>query len=611
MFSQQSATEELSRQLDNQLKFRNKLLEKIQSYRQRNGDLTKQLEAKLENSENEDRDLDAVNSEDLSLVKYFVDCNALRRRKLADLLVQKHRLLLENTLVDISQSEHIGTSVFKPFTVIDSPTISDEIRLPSEDGLSNAPNKKRASTINRALASAVSLKKEFVKKGGLQINRNPLGPAENYGFDERYSLGKIHAMDAEDDTHLFVSKGAITLQGLVKRVTSDDKSRVQLRRRLILTHQSYCKSEELLTLLAHRFFSPLPPNLTPAELRYFKKENLAKVRIKVVSVLKYWMEEHWQDDFADNQELQNKMRSFIRDMESQYETTSLGNRLTKVLERQISKQREISNTETNFGSLSGSPQAVPFALLRHPAELIAKQISLMNFHIFKKIKPRECLDQSWNKKDLKHRAPNILGLIEQWNGIDYFAKMVVLNEREYEQRAKILQHIIHVAHDLKDMCNFCGSYAIYCALKSSSIFRLKRTFELLPKSTMKQLEALDVLFLMSNNFMNLRNHMEECLSKPSIPHLGIFLQDFTFIDEGNRNWVDAEKKLINWNKYQLMAKRIELLKMFQHRKWEFVECSPILSYISDFCNVERLEELQLYEISVKLEPRDSARKNQS
>ena len=71
-----------------------------------------------------------------------------------------------------------------------------------------------------------------------------------------------------------------------------------------------------------------------------------------------------------------------------YETTSLGNRLTKVLERQISKQKEISNTETDFGSLSGSPQAVPFALLRHPAELIAKQISLMNFHIFKKIKPR-------------------------------------------------------------------------------------------------------------------------------------------------------------------------------------------------------------------------------
>merc|ERR1719242_1941259 len=104
------------------------------------------------------------------------------------------------------------------------------------------------------------------------------------------------------------------------------------------------------------------------------------------------------------------------------------------------------------------------------------------------------------------------------------------------------------------MCNFCGAYAIYCAIKSTSIFRLQKTFEGLPRGTVRALESLDTLFLMTNNFMNLRNHMEECLAKPSIPHLGIFLQDFTFIDEGNPNMKEG---MINWNKYQLLAKRIE------------------------------------------------------
>ena len=56
-----------------------------------------------------------------------------------------------------------------------------------------------------------------------------------------------------------------------------------------------------------------------------------------MSVLKYWMEEHWEDDFAENAELQEKMRSFITDMESKYETNSLGTRLHSALERQIKK----------------------------------------------------------------------------------------------------------------------------------------------------------------------------------------------------------------------------------------------------------------------------------
>jgi hypothetical protein len=51
-------------------------------------------------------------------------------------------------------------------------------------------------------------------------------------------------------------------------------------------------------LVQHRFYVPYPPNLSGAELDLFKKQVMAPIQIKVCSVLKNWIEEHWLADFA-------------------------------------------------------------------------------------------------------------------------------------------------------------------------------------------------------------------------------------------------------------------------------------------------------------------------
>ncbi len=48
-----------------------------------------------------------------------------------------------------------------------------------------------------------------------------------------------------------------------------------------------------------------------------------------------------------------------------------------------------------------------------PLEL-ARQISLIEFELFKAISPKECLNQSWMKKDKESLSPNALKLI-RWS----------------------------------------------------------------------------------------------------------------------------------------------------------------------------------------------------
>ena len=51
-----------------------------------------------------------------------------------------------------------------------------------------------------------------------------------------------------------------------------------------------------------------------------------------------------------------------------------------------------------------------------PLEL-ARQITHIEHNLFRAIQAKECLNQSWNKPDLKHRSPNIIAFIHRFNSV--------------------------------------------------------------------------------------------------------------------------------------------------------------------------------------------------
>ena len=93
------------------------------------------------------------------------------------------------------------------------------------------------------------------------------------------------------------------------------------------------------------------------------------------------------------------------------------------------------------------------------------------------------------------------------------------------------------------------------------MFRLKKTWDLLPERGWDIWEELREVFKCDQNFATLRAVNCRC-PLPAVPYLGMFLSDLTFIDNES-NWVDDEKRLINFVKLQYMTTIIRQIEKYQ------------------------------------------------
>lgn len=135
------------------------------------------------------------------------------------------------------------------------------------------------------------------------------------------------------------------------------------------------------------------------------------------------MEDHW-DDFEDRFMLE-KVRTFIdQDMRPIMEQPA--NTLFKLITRKL-RSITLSDMAIEFPkpppdpyvpdlkSLAGIPSEMQFMTF-HPEE-VARQLTIIEFEIFKSIKVGECLSQNWAKKDKQMKSPNILKMIQRFNKV--------------------------------------------------------------------------------------------------------------------------------------------------------------------------------------------------
>ncbi len=108
--------------------------------------------------------------------------------------------------------------------------------------------------------------------------------------------------------------------------------------------------------------------------------------------------------------------------------------------------------------------------------------------------------------------------------------------------------------------------AIISALSSASIGRLKFTKGLISKQAMQMLQELEAFFSSNNNYKIYRDSLVS-VKEPTIPHMAIFLQDLTFIEDGNPSMI---KGLINFEQKRQMYNVIRQINSMQGKfSWLF------------------------------------------
>ncbi|KAJ5072420.1 guanine nucleotide exchange factor [Anaeramoeba ignava] len=228
---------------------------------------------------------------------------------------------------------------------------------------------------------------------------------------------------------------------------------------------------------------------------------------------------------------------------------------------------------------------------------IAKQLTIFEYDLFCEIGVSEFFNNAWYRTTKFEKSPNIVRIIDHFNSLSKFISTQIIQKQNLKERVKIVDSIIMTVTHLVEMRNFNTTVAFLAGLNSSSVYRLKRTFEKLSEKTMKKFEEIKEMFKADKAYSNLRFEMKKS-QKPFIPYLGLFLTDLTFIHEGNP---DSLNDLINFTKLRFEYNVLTEFYSGLDGNFDFIPIPQFQRIL--YLGLKGISERKQYDLSLKIEPR--------
>lgn len=390
-----------------------------------------------------------------------------------------------------------------------------------------------------------------------------------------------------------------TLNALVERLTAHDSTpEISFISTIYLTFRLYATPEDFAKALAFRFYyvADDPRIANP-------------VRLRVYNVLKGWMESHWRHDCDDT--ALPVIVGFARESLAPV-LPGAGKRILELADHVSSTNRPVvprvvsmmgkTNTSSATYIDPGAPLPAPIisksqlSALRawkmggapvnildfDPLEL-ARQITLKTSKLFNSILPEELLATEWTKRS-SSLAVNVRAMSTLSTDISNLVSDSVLQLEEPKKRAAILKQWIKIASKCFELHNYDTLMAIVCALDSTNIKRMRKTWEAVPQKTKTVFGELCKVVDVSKNYSILRQRVQSHLP-PCIPFIGVYLTDLTMVDSAfpaTREIATDQGKIsvINLDKHMSTAKIISELQRFQI-PYRFTEISELQTWMQD------------------------------
>ena len=437
---------------------------------------------------------------------------------------------------------------------------------------------------------------------------------------------------------MFNREGQVTggsLPALVERLTTHEAAPdAMFVSTFYLTFRLFCPPSKLAESLIDRFeyVSDSPHMAGP-------------VRLRVYNAFKGWLETHWRDH-SDREALrliipwaEGRLSAVLppagrRLLELAHRVSGGGSLVPRLVSSMgktntaigqfvpadtpipspiITKSQQ--NMLNNFKTGSSSPTIIDF----DPIEL-ARQITVKQMNIFCAILPEELLASQWMKNGGVD-APNVKAMSSLSTDLSNLVAHTILQYTEIKKRASAIKQWIKVANQCLELHNYDGLMAIICSLNSSTISRLKKTWDLVSPKRKQALRTLQEIVEPSQNNKVLRTRLHDHVP-PCLPFLGMYLTDLTFVDIGNPatkqmshgNETEDNRAsgltVVNFDKHTRTAKIIGELQRFQI-PYRLSELKDMQDWLSSQVNSLRdgdqsNVQVTYYRKSLLLEPRETA-----
>ncbi|GAA5805684.1 hypothetical protein HPULCUR_011207 [Helicostylum pulchrum] len=470
---------------------------------------------------------------------------------------------------------------------------------PNDDGLPSRFSMRRATagTIISTTSSGNGKATEFMHR-----RRQLSLRTDDRSQDSNDTLGNDHhPNDIEFGSDNTVKGG--TLAALVERLTVHDTLDTNFIATFLLTYRSFCTTEEFVGLLEDRYNLLPPERLTPEQLDVWTERKQKLIRLRVFNVMKNWLENYYIDE---DEYLLSRFEYFtntnIRDSSS-----FAANQLMKLIRKRIELSARGEMKKIIPNPISGPDPIYPknmsnIQLLDTDPLEMARQLSIMDFKLYSSIRPIECLGKAWSREGADGSvAINIKQSIHYCNRLTAWVTQSILSPEEAKKRAIVIKYWAQVADHCRFLNNYNTCMAILSAFDNSAVGRLKKTWMMSNRSTTQALAQIRKLMGANRNFTEYRLIVHS-VNPPCIPFLGIYLQDLTFIEDGNPDFLRKSNNLINFAKRHKAAEVIREIKQFQSFAYNFHSIPEFQSFIKS--NLEQSHDVErLYERSLQIEPR--------
>jgi hypothetical protein len=232
--------------------------------------------------------------------------------------------------------------------------------------------------------------------------------------------------------------------------------------------------------------------------------------------------------------------------------------LSMQLKKKSQKKREVTHrTEPPKSHIPSFKDSGANLLEINPIEL-ARQLTIYESELFRKIKPWEFLNQAWAKKG-GVGAPNVLEMIRWSTRVSGFVASEIM-KAPINKKIRVIAHFMQVAGALRDLNNFNALMEVIAGFENAAVWRLQPFFTEVPRRHAQIMDELRVTMSTQKNNKSIREALRS-VDMPCIPYLGMFLTDLTFIEDGNSDF--TKDKLINFTKRRYVAQVILEIQQYQ------------------------------------------------
>ncbi|XP_048456064.1 son of sevenless homolog 2 [Rhincodon typus] len=421
-----------------------------------------------------------------------------------------------------------------------------------------------------------------------------------------------------------IIKGGSVLK-LIERLTYHMYADPNFVRTFLTTYRSFCKPQELLSLLIERFEIPDPEpteadklarekgeQTISAELKRFRKEYIQPVQLRVLNVFRHWVEHHFYDFERDNM-LLNRLEAFISSVKGKAMKKWVES-ITKIINRKRQTQVNGISHAITFPDpppqiewhISRPGQIETFDLMTlHPIE-IARQLTLLESDLYRAVQPSELVGSVWTKENKELNSPNLLKMIRHTTNLTLWFEKCIVEAENFEERVAILGRIIEILQVFQELNNFNGVLEIVSTVNSVPVYRLDHTFEVLPERKKKVLE--EAVDLSQDHFKKYLAKLKS-INPPCVPFFGIYLTNILKTEVGNPDFLKrCGKELINFSKRRKVAEITGEIQQYQNQPYCLQVEADIKKFFENLNPMENRNEKEftdyLFNKSLLIEPRN-------